>query len=125
MAGRPAIASPEGRCLDPPTALLDARGPAEEVDQPTRSASTGAGELPQLVAQTMTARESILDSVRAALGRTAGQDPGPPPRVALNIPQQDLADRAALFAQRLEKLAGCCFFAPTPAAAADYASKLL
>jgi L-lactate dehydrogenase complex protein LldG len=73
----------------------------------------------------MTARESILDSVRAALGRTAGQDPGPPPRVALNIPQQDLADRAALFAQRLEKLAGCCFFAPTPAAAADYVGTLL
>ena len=71
----------------------------------------------------MTARESILGSIRAALRRTAGQDPGPPPPVAMRIPQQDGADRAALFAQRLEKLAGHCFFAATPDAAADYVRK--
>jgi L-lactate utilization protein LutC len=77
------------------------------------------------MAQTMTARESILGSIRAALSRTAGQDPGPPPAVALRITQQDPADRAALFAQRLEKLAGNCFFAPTATAAADYVRTLL
>jgi L-lactate utilization protein LutC len=73
----------------------------------------------------MTARESILGSIRGALNRTAGQDPGPPPPVSLRIPQQDAADRAALFAQRLEKLAGKCFFAPTPDAAADCVRTLL
>ena len=73
----------------------------------------------------MTARESMLGSIRTALSRTAGQDPGPPPPVTLRIPQQDALDRAALFAQRLEKLAGRCFFAPTPAAAADYVRRLL
>src|SRR5260370_28219057 len=73
----------------------------------------------------MTARESILGSIRTALSRSAGQSPGPPPDVALRIPQQDPSDRAALFAQRLGKLAGHCFFAPTPDAAADYVRTLL
>ena len=73
----------------------------------------------------MTARESIMGSIRSALRRTAGQHPGPLPGVALRIPRQSAADRAALFAQRLEKLAGHCFFAPTPIAAADYVRTLL
>jgi hypothetical protein len=73
----------------------------------------------------MTNRESVLGSIRGALRRTAGQDPGPPPPASLRIPQQDASDRAALFAQRLEKLAGRCFFAPTPDAAADYVRTLL
>src|SRR6266404_4864308 len=111
--------------MDPPIACLDARGSAEEVDRRARSAATGARELPQLVAQTMTARESILGGIRGALRRTAGQDPGPPPGIALRIPQQSTADRAALFKQRFEKLAGHCFFAPTPDAAADYVRTLL
>jgi L-lactate utilization protein LutC len=73
----------------------------------------------------MTARESILGGIRGALNRTAGQDPGPLPRVSLHTPQQDAANRAALFAQRLEKLAGHCFLAPTPEAANDYVRTLL
>jgi L-lactate dehydrogenase complex protein LldG len=73
----------------------------------------------------MTARESILGGIRTALSRTTGQDPGSPPPVSLRIPHQDTADRAALFAQRLEKLAGKCFFASTPDAAADYVRTLL
>ncbi|MDP8980607.1 MAG: lactate utilization protein [Acidobacteriota bacterium] len=73
----------------------------------------------------MTARESILGSIRTALNRRAGQNPGPPPAVAPCLPVQTPADRAALFAQRLEKLAGHCFFAPTPAAAGDYVRALV
>jgi L-lactate dehydrogenase complex protein LldG len=73
----------------------------------------------------MSARESILGSIRAALNRRAGQHPGTLPEIAPHIPAQTPADRAALFAQRLEKLAGHCFFAPTRADAGDYVRTLV
>jgi L-lactate utilization protein LutC len=51
-------------------------------------------------------RDHILHRVRTALGRSAGQEPAPPPLVRLRIPEVGLDARAASFIVRLEVLAG-------------------
>lgn len=51
-------------------------------------------------------RELILDKVRTALGRAAGQPPAAPPPPRLRIPEVDLAERLDQFRRALEKLGG-------------------
>ena len=54
----------------------------------------------------MSSREAILEHVRTALGRKAG-DPVPvPPPLRLVVPEMDVPDRIACFGERLEALNG-------------------
>jgi L-lactate dehydrogenase complex protein LldG len=52
------------------------------------------------------ARENILHKVRTALGRSAGDPPGPVPPVRLNIPEVEMESRIATMRMRIEALAG-------------------
>jgi len=52
------------------------------------------------------ARENILHKVRTALGRSAGDPPGPVPPVRLTIPEVDMESRIATMRMRIEALAG-------------------
>ncbi len=51
-------------------------------------------------------REIILESVRTALGRSAGQAPAAPPEVRLRIPETGVEERIEQFRRALEKLGG-------------------
>ena len=53
-----------------------------------------------------TSRDAILDRVRTALGRKAGDDVPAPPPVRLDIPEVDIAELIAGFRDRLEALNG-------------------
>jgi len=64
-------------------------------------------------------RDHILHRVRTALGRSAGQDPGPPPPVRLRIPEVPMEARAASFITRLETLAGKAQRVPSMEAARE------
>lgn len=72
----------------------------------------------------MTAREEILDRVRSALGRTAGQAVKPPPPARLRIPEIDPEDRVAMFQERLEALGGKVYRAATAADAAGIVAEI-
>lgn len=54
----------------------------------------------------MTAREQILKTVRAALGREESKSAPVPPPVRLRVPEVDRQARLACFTSRLEALAG-------------------
>jgi L-lactate utilization protein LutC len=56
--------------------------------------------------EALMSRDHILHRVRTALGRSAGQEPPPPPTVRLRIPEVPIDARAASFITRLEALAG-------------------
>jgi L-lactate dehydrogenase complex protein LldG len=64
-------------------------------------------------------RDHILHRVRTAIGRSAAQDPAPPPPVRLRIPDVPLDTRATTFIARLEALAGKAQRVPTMAEARD------
>ncbi|MFN3325956.1 MAG: lactate utilization protein C [Bryobacteraceae bacterium] len=51
-------------------------------------------------------RDHILQRVRAALGRTAGQPPAPQPPARIVIPDVPIEDRITSFLGNIEKLAG-------------------
>lgn len=51
-------------------------------------------------------RDHILHSIRTALGRSDGQEPGPVPPVRLRVPEVLTDARATSFMTRLEALAG-------------------
>ena len=51
-------------------------------------------------------RDNILHKVRTALGRSVGQDPGPPPPVRIAVPSVDIDTKLASFCRRFEALAG-------------------
>jgi len=57
----------------------------------------------------MTSRDSILTSVRAALGRSAGQLPAPLPAARVIVPASDPRRNVDLFISSFEKLAGKVF----------------
>lgn len=65
----------------------------------------------------MTSRESILDNVRTALGRSEGQPPSPAPEVHLVVPEVDIEQRIVQFTAALEQLGGHVQRAGNPAAA--------
>jgi L-lactate dehydrogenase complex protein LldG len=62
-------------------------------------------------------RDSILQTVRAALGRSAGQSAPPPPAARIVVPQVEMEDRIASARTRIEALAGKTARAATPAEA--------
>ncbi len=62
-------------------------------------------------------RDSILQTVRAALGRSAGQSVPPPPPARIVVPQVEMEDRIASARTRIEALAGKTARAATPAEA--------
>jgi L-lactate dehydrogenase complex protein LldG len=62
-------------------------------------------------------RDSILQTVRTALGRSAGQCAPPPPLARIVVPQVEMEDRIASARTRIEALAGKTARAATPAEA--------
>jgi len=62
-------------------------------------------------------RDSILQTVRAALGRSTGQSAPPPPPARILVPQVEMEDRIASARTRIEVLAGKTARAATPAEA--------
>jgi L-lactate dehydrogenase complex protein LldG len=59
-------------------------------------------------------RENMLHRVRTALGRGAGELPPAPPEPRIRVPEVDMETRLAMFAARLEALAGTTARAATP-----------
>jgi L-lactate utilization protein LutC len=57
----------------------------------------------------MTSRESVLQKVRGALGRSAGQQPPPLPSPLVRVPDSDKLHNANRFVTAFEKLAGKTF----------------
>ena len=51
-------------------------------------------------------RETILEKVRTALGRSAGQAPAEPPQARIRIPETGIEERLEQFRRALEKLGG-------------------
>ncbi|MDP2998027.1 MAG: hypothetical protein Q8N47_11100, partial [Bryobacterales bacterium] len=51
-------------------------------------------------------RDTILERVRTALGRSAGQAPAAPPEARIRIPETGVEERIGQFRRALEKLAG-------------------
>ena len=70
-------------------------------------------------------RDHILHKVRTAIGRSAGQEPAPPPPLELPVPAIDPARRFELFSGALERLGGKAFAAGSPEEACTYAAHLL
>jgi L-lactate dehydrogenase complex protein LldG len=58
-------------------------------------------------------REIILERVRTALGRSAGQAPAAPPEARIRIPETGAEERIEQFRRALEKLAGKFYVAPS------------
>ena len=57
----------------------------------------------------MTSRESVLNKVRGALGRSTGQQPPPLPSPLVRVPESDKLRNANRFVTAFEKLAGKTF----------------
>ncbi len=70
-------------------------------------------------------RDLILNKVRTALGRSAGQVPAPPPPPLLTVPEEPLAARMDRFCAALEKLNGKTYRAESKQDARAYAERLL
>lgn len=56
-------------------------------------------------------RDHILHKVRTAIGRSAGQEPDPPPPVLLAVPEIGIERRIEMFREALEKLSGSAYVA--------------
>jgi L-lactate dehydrogenase complex protein LldG len=72
----------------------------------------------------MTARERILESVRQALGRGAGEPPPPPPP-RIVIPETPLDARIEKFFRALSNLAGKPFLAASPEDARNHVAEII
>ncbi|HWB97995.1 MAG TPA: lactate utilization protein [Bryobacteraceae bacterium] len=70
-------------------------------------------------------RENILHKVRTALGRSAGQEPGPIPPVRLRIPDTPSEARIASLLSKVAALAGKTAHVETRESARDYVAALL
>ncbi len=73
----------------------------------------------------MTARESVLHSIRAALGREAGQTPAPAPPARIRIPESEIDARIESLFCSLEKLAGRTYLAASAEDARIYVSEVI
>jgi L-lactate dehydrogenase complex protein LldG len=73
----------------------------------------------------MTARDSMLEKVRTALGRVAGQPPAPAPPARIRIPDSTIEARIEAFFCNLQKLAGKAQLARSPEDARNYVSDLI
>lgn len=70
-------------------------------------------------------REAILQSIRGALGRSAGQSVPEPPPARIRIPAVDQAARITQFLAALESLNARTFVAPDREQAAEYVGSLI
>jgi L-lactate utilization protein LutC len=70
-------------------------------------------------------RDHVLHRVRTAIGRSAGQEPAPPPPLLIEVPELDLDGRLAQFASALEKLAGRACLAASPQEACSLVAGLI
>lgn len=70
-------------------------------------------------------RDSMLERIRAALGRTAGQTPEAPPPVRLTPAAVELEDRIRQFTAALEALAGQVYRVAGPAEARERVTAIL
>lgn len=70
-------------------------------------------------------RESILQKVRAGLGRDAASPVADPPPARLHLPEVDAEFRIANMLRAVEALAGKTHRAATPANARDYVERIL
>lgn len=68
-------------------------------------------------------RDAVLNKVRAALGRTAGQPAPPPPPVWSRIPAGDTAQRVEWFIKAFEALAGKPVVVDSRDAAREYVER--
>ena len=73
----------------------------------------------------MTSRESVLQKVRGALGRSAGQQPPPLPSPLIQAPASDQLHNADRFVTAFEKLAGKAFRVSGPGDVAGAVRELL
>jgi L-lactate utilization protein LutC len=69
-------------------------------------------------------RDPILHKVRTALGRSAGQAPGEPPRVLLRLPTWEMDERIARFSHALGNLGGKTYVASSIEDACSYTARL-
>lgn len=70
-------------------------------------------------------RDEMLQNVRTALGRSAGQPRTEPPAVRLRIAEVSVEERIQKFSTALDALAGHAFRAHSPEEAREYAVQLL
>ncbi len=70
-------------------------------------------------------RETMLASIRDALGRSPGQEVGAPPEARIRIPSTEQATRIAQFLAALEALNARTFVAPDAAQACEYVGSLI
>ncbi len=70
-------------------------------------------------------RDHILHKVRTALGRSAGQEPGPIPPARIVVAEVPLDVRVKQFLSHVEALAGKTFEAGSREAARDYVARAL
>ncbi len=70
-------------------------------------------------------REAVLNKVRSALGRAAGQSIAPPPPVRIRVNEMDTEARIASMLRAVEALAGKVYRAVTPQDACAYCAALL
>ena len=73
----------------------------------------------------MSTRQAMMERVRQALGRAAGQPMAPLAAPRLRIPLSDRSTYTALFGQAFEKLAGKFVLAKNPVAAAAAVAEIL
>jgi L-lactate dehydrogenase complex protein LldG len=73
----------------------------------------------------MTARESVLRDIRAALGREAGQAPAPAPPSRIRIPESEVDARIESLFRSLEKLAGRTYLALSPEDARNFVAEVI
>jgi len=70
-------------------------------------------------------RDYILHKVRTAIGRSAGEEPEPPPPPLIQVPDIPMERRIEMFGEALTKLGGEFRVAASPAEAREYAAKLV
>jgi L-lactate utilization protein LutC len=73
----------------------------------------------------MTAKEAVLNNVRAALGRSAGQAPALAPPARIRIPECEVETRIESLFCSLEKLAGRTYLAASAEDARIYVSEVI
>jgi L-lactate dehydrogenase complex protein LldG len=77
------------------------------------------------VEKALMSREAILNKVRTALGRSAGQGIAEPPPVRLRVPEMDVETRVASLLRAVEALAGKTWRAATAEDARAYVGAVL
>ncbi|PWU04709.1 MAG: hypothetical protein C5B51_16270 [Terriglobia bacterium] len=90
-----------------------------------RSATSTGAHFSRIVEAPLTSRETILQRVRAGLGRSAGQTVPDPPAVRIQVAEVDKETKIASLLARVEALAGRAVRAATPAEACEIVREVL